>query len=95
MTDVDPFLLRRFLNYRTFSQLSVSESQSCASHHSIRIVLLSRYVNIYDTMAPMSDLGLTPKAKKCESMIKKAMMLMKENYQPEPGAGARCPRGPS
>jgi len=23
--------------------------------HSIRIVLLSRYVNIYDTMAPMSD----------------------------------------
>jgi len=46
------------LNYRTFSQLSVSESQSCASHHSIRIVLLSRYVNIYDTMAPMSDTGV-------------------------------------
>ena len=37
----------------------------------------------------LHDLGLTPKAKKCESMIKKAMMLMKENYQPEPVQGAR------
>ena len=44
----------KVLNYRTFPQLSVSESQSCASHHSIRIVLLSRYVNTYGTMAPMS-----------------------------------------
>ena len=43
----------------------------------------------------LHDLGLTPKAKKCELMIKKALMLMKENYQPAAGAGARCPRGPS
>lgn len=37
----------------------------------------------------LHDLGLTPKAKKCELMIKKALMLMKENYQPEPVQGAR------
>ena len=27
----------------------------CITSYSIRIVLLSRYVNIYDTMAPMSN----------------------------------------
>jgi hypothetical protein len=30
----------------------------------------------------LHDLGLTPKAKRCEAVIKKALIIMKENYQP-------------
>ena len=36
----------------------------------------------------LHDLGLTPKAKRCEAVIKKALIIMKENYQPEPVQGA-------
>jgi hypothetical protein len=36
----------------------------------------------------LHDLGLTPKAKKCEAIIKKCLVTMKENYQPEPVQGA-------
>ena len=32
----------------------------------------------------LHDLGLTPKAKKCEAVIKKVLIIMKDNYQPEP-----------
>jgi hypothetical protein len=36
----------------------------------------------------LHDLGFTPKAKKCENIIKKCLVLMKKNYQPEPVQGA-------
>jgi hypothetical protein len=36
----------------------------------------------------LHDLGLTPKAKKCEAVIKKVLIIMKDNYQPEPVQGA-------
>ena len=48
---------KSFLITRRFSTLLHNvwcTTQLCTSHPSIRIVLLSRYVNIYDTMAPMS-----------------------------------------
>jgi hypothetical protein len=36
----------------------------------------------------LHDLGLTPKAMKCEKIIKKCLVIMKRNYQPEPVQGA-------
>ena len=36
----------------------------------------------------LQDLGLTSKAKKCEAAIKKVLIIMKDNYQPEPVQGA-------
>jgi hypothetical protein len=36
----------------------------------------------------LNDLGFTPKAMKCENMIKKCLVLMKKHYQPEPVQGA-------
>jgi hypothetical protein len=36
----------------------------------------------------LHDLGLTPKAKRCETAIKKVLIVMKDNYQPEPVQGA-------
>ena len=47
-----PFLISR--SYRIFSITLVPYLVMYISSYSIRIVLLSRYVNIYDTMAPMS-----------------------------------------
>ena len=36
----------------------------------------------------LHDLGFTPKAMKCENIIKKCLVIMKRNYQPEPVQGA-------
>jgi hypothetical protein len=36
----------------------------------------------------LNDLGLIPKAMKCENTIKKCLVLMKRHYQPEPVQGA-------
>ena len=36
----------------------------------------------------LHDLGLTPKAIKCENIIKRCLVTMKKNYQPEPVQGA-------
>jgi hypothetical protein len=36
----------------------------------------------------LHDLGLTPKANRCETAIKKVLIIMKDNQQPEPVQGA-------
>ena len=46
--DVDNLCLIEGFELQNFLTTVSSENQSCASHHSIRIVLISRYVNIYD-----------------------------------------------
>ena len=55
--------------------------------YSIRIVLLSRYVNIYDTMAPMSPTGEQPgqpsKALKYKSKYKKPKTSSKKVQKPK------------
>ena len=43
----------------------------------------------------LHDLGLTPKAKKCESMIDDKKSFDAYERKLSAGAGARCPRGPS
>ena len=50
-----PFLISR--SYRIFSITLVPYLVMYITSYSIRIVLLSPYVNIYDTMAPMSVRG--------------------------------------
>ena len=52
-----PFLISR--SYRIFSITLVPYLVMYITSYSIRVVLLSRYINIYDTMAPMSALKKT------------------------------------
>ena len=47
--------LRRFWITKLSHNFSLGNSVMRITSHSIRIVLLSRYVNIYDTLAPMSE----------------------------------------
>ena len=41
----------------------------------------------------LHDFGFYLKARKCETIIKKCVVILKENHQQEPGASTRCPSG--